>query len=476
MVTGRPAIAWTDLAIGLELLVLVGQVVAVQEQELAAEEADAHRADLERLLDVLGQLDVRLQLDRDAFERGRGRRLQALQLLPLELELALAELVLGEHLPVGVDDQHPGRAVDDEQLALADHLPGVVQADDRREVEAARDDRGVRGDAADVGDEAGELVLLEEDHVRRREVVRDDDDVLLVLRRLGQVPGAEHPLQHALDHLLHVGLALAQVGVLDLLEPVDEDLHLVHQRPLGVPAARADQLARRDREHRVVEDHQVQVEKGAHLGRRVGGHRRVQADQLAADLLDRGVEAHDLGVDVLARDLVVRDLEPRARDEVGVADRDAARHAGAVQREARAGLLAERGFHRRDFRLAHRPPPPPSLSFAELVFHQLRHRVERRVGVRAGGFDPDPAALAGGEHHHAHDALRVHAPAVPRQPHVGAELGRDLRHLGRRARVQAELVLDLNLALRHALAPRCITPSRPPLIALSTTAASGCAR
>ena len=88
----------------------------------------------------------------------------------------------------------------------------------------------------------------------------------------------------------------------------------------------------------------MQVEEGAHLRRRVGGHRRVQADQLAAHLLDRGVEAHDLGVDVLARDLVVRDLQPRARDEVGVADRDAARHAGAVQREARAGLLAERGF------------------------------------------------------------------------------------------------------------------------------------
>ena len=39
-----------------------------------------------------------VQLDRHAVERRRGRGLQPLQLLALELELALAQLVLGEHL------------------------------------------------------------------------------------------------------------------------------------------------------------------------------------------------------------------------------------------------------------------------------------------------------------------------------------------------------------------------------------------
>ena len=46
-------------------------------------------------------------------------------------------------------------------------------------VEAARDDRRVRGDAAEVGEERGEVVLLELDHVRRRQVVRDEDGLLL---------------------------------------------------------------------------------------------------------------------------------------------------------------------------------------------------------------------------------------------------------------------------------------------------------
>ena len=40
----------------------------------------------------------------------------------------LAQLVLGEHLAVGIDDHHARRAVDDEQLVLADQLPRVVQA------------------------------------------------------------------------------------------------------------------------------------------------------------------------------------------------------------------------------------------------------------------------------------------------------------------------------------------------------------
>jgi hypothetical protein len=88
--------------------------------------------------------------------------------LALEAELRLAQAVLGEHQRIGVHDQHALHAVDDQQLAFADRLERMVQADDRRNREAARDDRGVRGDAAHVGDEAAEMVALEEDHVRRR--------------------------------------------------------------------------------------------------------------------------------------------------------------------------------------------------------------------------------------------------------------------------------------------------------------------
>jgi hypothetical protein len=118
-------------------------------------------------------------LDRRAVERRRGRRFQALELLPLQAVLRLAQAVLAQHHRVRVDHQHALQAVHDQHVVLADHVARVVQAHQRRDVEAARDDRGVGGDAADVGHEAAELVALEEDHVGGRQVVRDHDQVVL---------------------------------------------------------------------------------------------------------------------------------------------------------------------------------------------------------------------------------------------------------------------------------------------------------
>ena len=76
-----------------------------------------------------------------------------LQLLPRELELVLLQPVLGEHGAIGIDDDDVVAAVDDQHLAVADQLARVVRRDDRRDVEAARDDRRVRRDAAEIGEE-----------------------------------------------------------------------------------------------------------------------------------------------------------------------------------------------------------------------------------------------------------------------------------------------------------------------------------
>jgi hypothetical protein len=105
-------------------------------------------------------------------------------------------------------------------------------------------------------------------------------------------------------------------------------------------------IARRLRQHRVVEDHHVDVEERAHFGRRVGRNRGVQPDELAAHRGYRVVEARNFRIDFLGGDLVVGHLQPRRGDQVREADRDAARDAGAVQREARARLRGERHFHR----------------------------------------------------------------------------------------------------------------------------------
>src|SRR4029079_6423434 len=114
---------------------------------------------------------------------------------------------------------------------------------------------------------------------------------------------------------------------------VGELLHLLHQRPLGVAAPRADQLARRLRQRRVVEDHAMHVEGSLELGRRAGRDVRLQLGEPLARRAQRRVEARDLGLDLGLLDLVVRDLEPRRRDEVRLADGDARGNRVPVQDE-----------------------------------------------------------------------------------------------------------------------------------------------
>ena len=239
--------------------------------------------------------------------------LRRLSFCALEIPLLLAQLVLGEHGLVGIDDDHAVRAVDDQQFVLADQLARVVQRDDRGDVQAARDDRGVRGGAADVGDEARELVLLEQDHVRRRQVVRHQDAVVLRRARRWRrwlVPSSS-ACEHALDHLDDVGLALAQVRVLDLVELVEQRVHLLLERPLGVAVLGLDERLRHHRQRLVVEDHQVQVEEGLELRRRVRpGCRSASCDSSPRTRGERRVEARLLVRDLVRRDLVVR--RPRA--------------------------------------------------------------------------------------------------------------------------------------------------------------------
>ena len=162
----RPALdRFGHLPVGLKLLFFARQVLAIEEHELAAEEADAVGARFQDFGHVLRQLDIGEELDRRAVLRRGGSLLQALQPLALGPELGLALAVFRQHQRVGIDDQQAALAVDDQHLALADRLEGVVQTDNRRDGERARNDRGVRGDAAYVGDKAAEAMALEADHV-----------------------------------------------------------------------------------------------------------------------------------------------------------------------------------------------------------------------------------------------------------------------------------------------------------------------
>lgn len=82
------------------------------------------------------------------------------------------------------------------------------------------------------------------------------------------------------------------------------------------------------------------------------------------------------------------------------------------------------------------------LAFAELVVHERGDRVVRRLLVGTVALELDLRADARGQHHHAHDALGVHAPAVAADEDLAAERAGQLGQLGRSAGVQPELIAD----------------------------------
>src|SRR6218665_2695761 len=85
---------------------------------------------------------------------------QAGQALAFQFGLALAKAVCGQDDGRGIDDHHAGIAVDDDPVVLARQLAGSARSDHGRDAHAARHDGGVRGLAADIGDEAGKHALL----------------------------------------------------------------------------------------------------------------------------------------------------------------------------------------------------------------------------------------------------------------------------------------------------------------------------
>src|SRR5262245_444909 len=90
-----------------------------------------------------------------------------------------------------------------------------------------------------------------------------------------------------------------------------------------------------------------------------------------------------------------------------------------------------------------------SLSLSELVAHQ---RGDRRCGLRlvaALGLELDLGALAGRQHHHAHDALGIHTTTSSAPVHLAGKAAGQLGELGRRARMQPQLVIDREYGLDH---------------------------
>src|SRR5664279_6170639 len=112
------------------------------------------------------------------------------------------------------------------------------------------------------------------------------------------------------------------------------------------------------------------------------------------------------------------------------------------------------------------------LALAELVGDELQHGLQSLFGALAFRIDDYGRPLAGGQHHHTHDALGIDAAAAPLHPDLAGKGAGKLCQLGRSAGMQPELVDDFNFDARHVGTTLSCqwfsmlsTPSRPPATA-----------
>ena len=243
---------------------------APHEQEFGAEQADAIGAGFQRGRAIVGKFDIGQQRDAGTVARDGRRLLQFAEFFTLAQQKNLALAILFEHDRSRIDDHDSGVAIDDQPVVLRNQRGRVGHADRGRDVEAARNDRGMRILTAKVGNKTAECAIAELQHVGRRDVMRDHDHMdarLTAVARRQRGGAAGKDLQHALADLLNVGLTLAQVGVLDLVELCRQFVDLRDQCPFGVVVAGANDIERHVGDHRIRQDQRMHVDERAEFGR-----------------------------------------------------------------------------------------------------------------------------------------------------------------------------------------------------------------
>ena len=141
----------------------------------------------------------------------------------------------GERLLIGIGLDDALTTVDDDGHAVAQRRAAVGDRKDGRDLERAGDDRGVRRATTGLGDDAGNVSLIDRSGHGRREVVHDNDGVLgqdgevddLLAQQLGQNTGAD---------VGDIGRAQAEHLVVHGQEHVLEHGRSVHERLLGAGA------------------------------------------------------------------------------------------------------------------------------------------------------------------------------------------------------------------------------------------------
>jgi len=160
--------------------------------------------------------------------------------------------------------------------------------------------------------------------------------------------GALEALQHPLGHLFHVGLAFAQVGVFHLVELASDDFELTGQGPFGVVEALFNPVAHTRRQLLIQQQHEVHIQQGTQLVRRILGHVFLQALEFFHHLVTGTAQATDFSLDLPGFDEVMRHIHPAGGDQHGAPDRDAACDRQTVDAEGHLFTLAKFVRHQRE--------------------------------------------------------------------------------------------------------------------------------
>ena len=213
----------SDLTVGLELLVFGRKLLGIHEQELGAEQTDSLCVVLESSGNVVGATDV---ASKDLLHAVGGDGLLAaigLESLLLGSEGLGAGGVIGKGCLVGIGNDNALGAVDDDGHAVLELGAGILNRKNRRNLESASNDGGMRGATAGLGDDSGNVLLVDGGGHGRREVMHADDGAGrqhgkvddLATQQLGQKTGAdvgdvgsaqtEHLVVHGEEHVLKHG-------------------------------------------------------------------------------------------------------------------------------------------------------------------------------------------------------------------------------------------------------------------------------
>ncbi len=323
------------------MLLLVGEVGTVHEQELGPVQADAVGHHLPHRDRVLGQFDVGVQADQHPVAGHRRLAFELVQFALLAALLLLLVTVIAQNAFVQTDQDDALAAIHDHRLVVAQIGASVARAHHRRNPQAARQNGGVRQRAAILGDKRQHALMLHQDGIRRGQVIGHHDPSFQPgshqlgidgIVEIGRVLGQQNPLDPPHD-VVNILLAGAQVGIVHVIEHLRQRIALDFQRPFGIAVVGADQPYRRLGEGGVLQHQQMGVDEGGDIARRRGWNSHPDIPQLLPGYGQAIQEPLDFILDDGVRDGELGDFRLVAFQQIGPADRIPPGNPDAMERK-----------------------------------------------------------------------------------------------------------------------------------------------